>query len=202
MSTTTVAATAAPPLPTRRAVPSLTVTLLSGLMAYADSFVLTSLRVAIGTVGRVNGLFMTWLRAGTLLLPLFALAVLWALRRAHRRYGARLGTPRTIAVASLLIVLAGTVVGTAAVAVSAGSSYCRQSVQLQQMQAAHHMAPSAPCTCTGTCEALRSMLAVHVRGVGYASGVLLATNLVLVGWFVSLRGGRLEAATARPTAGG
>jgi hypothetical protein len=107
-----------------------------------------------------------------------------------------------VAVASLLIVLAGTVVGTAAVAVSSVSSYGLQSAQLQQMQATHHMAASAPGTCTGICEALQSMLAVHVRGVAYASGVLLVTNMVLVGWVVSLRGGGLEVATARPTARG
>ena len=36
-----------------------------------------------------------------------------------------------------------------------------------------------------------------MRGVGYAGGVLLLTNVLLVGWVVALRGGRLGAAPGR-----
>jgi len=38
---------------------------------------------------------------------------------------------------------------------------------------------------------LQSSLAWQVRSVGYGSGFILVTNLVLVGWVVALRGGRL-----------
>jgi hypothetical protein len=37
-----------------------------------------------------------------------------------------------------------------------------------------------------------------MRSVAYGSGIFLATNLVLVGWLVALRGGRLEVRKTRP----
>ena len=197
--TTSPTGTRAAARPTRQPVPWLSVALLSAVLAYADGFVLTSLQAAIGTVDRTNGLFMTWLRRGTLLLPLFVLAVLWALRRAHRRYGNPLPTSRAVAVASLLTVVAGTAVGVGAVAVSSASSYGVQAHELETTQAIHfHVAGSTPSQrpgeCGGICRAERSTLAVHVRGVGYAGGVLLGMNLVLVAWVVAARGGRLEVA--------
>jgi hypothetical protein len=36
-----------------------------------------------------------------------------------------------------------------------------------------------------------------VRSVGYGSGILLVTNLALVGWAVALGGGRLKVSTTR-----
>jgi hypothetical protein len=32
---------------------------------------------------------------------------------------------------------------------------------------------------------------ILMRSVGFGSGIILATNLLLVGWVVALRGGRL-----------
>ena len=51
--------------------------------------------------------------------------------------------------------------------------------------------------CTGSClaQAQQSSLDLQVRAVLYASGLLLVTNVVLVGWLVAMRGGRLAVAT-------
>ena len=105
-------------------------------------------------------------------------------------------------VASLLVVVAATAVGIAAVAVSSVRSYGLQAQELRLTEAAHfHPASSGqveePGTCSGSCEELRSTLAVHVRGTGYAGGVLLGTNRLLVAWVVALRGGELEPSRAR-----
>jgi hypothetical protein len=43
----------------------------------------------------------------------------------------------------------------------------------------------------------RATLGLQVRAVGYGSGIILATNLVLVGWVVAIRGGRLNVRTTR-----
>ena len=40
-------------------------------------------------------------------------------------------------------------------------------------------------------------MALDVKAVGYGSGLILATNIVLVGWVVALRGGRLDVVPAR-----
>jgi hypothetical protein len=51
--------------------------------------------------------------------------------------------------------------------------------------------------CTGSClaQAQQSSLELQVRAVLWASGLLLVTNVVLVGWLVAMRGGRLAVAT-------
>ena len=40
-------------------------------------------------------------------------------------------------------------------------------------------------------------LALQMRAVGYGSGLLLVTNLALVGWAVAIRGGRLDVRKTR-----
>ena len=44
----------------------------------------------------------------------------------------------------------------------------------------------------------KSALALQVRSVGYGSGILLATNLLLVPWVMALRGGGLAISKPRP----
>ena len=198
--------------PARRAVPWLTVAVLAVLLDYADGFWLTSLRGAVGAIERTQSPFASWLRDSTLMLPVFGVAVLWALARAHRRYGPSPRGLRTVVATALLVVAAGTAVGVAETAVSSAYDYHLQSAQLAVLHSTHSPAGAAgttdptqavaadhtqhgvangaqgPGACTGTCQAQRSTLAVHVRAVTYASGVLLATNLLLVAWVLALRG--------------
>ena len=191
-----------------------TVALLAAVLAVADGFMLTSLQGAIGAVERTRGPFSSWMRISALLLPVFVVAVWKALTAAHRRYGPDLSRPRTVVPAALLVAAVGTVVGAGAVAASSAYDYDLQVKQLQVMHATHglrvdHAQGHGAATGSGGVPASGgvtlpggvpgpgqdqlSTLAVHVRGVGYATGVLLLTNLLLVGWVVALRGGRLGA---------
>ena len=43
----------------------------------------------------------------------------------------------------------------------------------------------------------RQTMALDVKAVGLGSGLILATNVVLVGWVVALRGGRLDVVPSR-----
>ncbi len=211
MSVTTTPISSTPITPTKQRVgalrgtlpvPWLTVALLAVVMAYADGFWLTSLQGAVGAIERAQGPFASWLRDSTMMLPVFGVAVLGALALAYRRFGAQLRKPWTVVAAALLVAAAGTVVGIAEVTASSAYDYHLQSNLLQTSSATHlhpatagHAHPGS--ACIGVCEEKRTTLAVHVRAVSYASGVLLVTNVVLVGWVVALRGGRLTAPTTR-----
>ena len=105
-----------------------------------------------------------------------------------------LRTFSAVALGTLLVALAGSVAGIAETAVSSAYDYYLQSSQLQMIETMHGL-------CTSSClaQAQQSSLDLQVRAVLYASGLLLVTNVVLVGWLVAMRGGRLN--VARSTAG-
>lgn len=178
-----------------RVVPWLTVVPLAVVMGYADGFWMISLRGAVGSIERTQEPFVTWLRESTLVLPVFVLAVLGALTLAARWFGPVLRKPKTVLATALMIVAAGTLVGIAEVAASSAYDYHLQSSQLQLMGSMDH-------TNAGSAMAQREQatLALQVSAAGYGSGLLLVTNLVLVGWVVAMRGGRLDVSTTRQRA--
>jgi hypothetical protein len=174
-----------------------TVAVLAVLMAYADGFVLTSIQGAVGAIERAQGPFAFWLRTSTLMLPLFALAVVGALVFARRRFGPSLRAPGRVVAAALVIVVAGGVVGTGELVVSTAYDYHLQSELLLTTESTHaHVVPdaqpTAPGACTGVCAAQQLQLAVDQRAARLGSALVLGVNLVLVGWVVACRGGRLE----------
>jgi len=175
------------------AVPWFTVVTLAVVMAYAAGFWLISLRGDIGAIERTQGPFADWLRESTLALPLFVFAVLGALTLALRWSGPVLRKPRTVVATALLVVAAGTLMGIAEMAASSAYDYQLQSKQLQFMHSVHHT--SAPASVLAAQQ--QATIGLHVRGVALASVLLLVTNLVLVGWVVAFRGGRLDVSTTR-----
>jgi hypothetical protein len=192
----------------RRPIPWLTVGLLAAAMAYADGFLVQTLRGSVGSIQRNQTPFESWARESTLALPVFVLAVLGVLAIAHRRFGPELRRPKPVLATALLIAVAGTVLGVAAASASAAYDYHLQSTQLKVAGAAHstgltgedHHAgggvspdAGADTSCTGICLMQRQTLAMHVKGLKYIGGGMLASNLVLVGWVVALRGGQLDA---------
>jgi hypothetical protein len=184
---------ARPVLPGAR-MPWGTVVVLSVLMAYADGFVLTSVQGAVGAIQRTTSPFATWLRTSTLLLPVFFLAVLGAFAFARRRLGPALHRPRTVIVAALLVIAAGSLVGTAEVAVSAVYDYHLQSAALQAGAALHghvHGAASGHSACAFCTDQARTR-AVDELAARDAGRVILGANAVLVFWVAALRGGRLD----------
>jgi len=175
-------------------VPWLTVLPLAVVMAYADGFWLTSLRGAVGSIERTDGPFASWLRESTLVLPVFVLAVLGAFLLAARWCGPVLRKPRSVVAAALLIVAAGTLVGIVEVAASSAYDYHLQSSRLQQMgtMGSTDMG-STDMGSMGSMEPQQqASLGLQVRAVTYGSGILLVSNLALVGWVLAMRGGRLD----------
>jgi hypothetical protein len=189
--------------------PWVTVFALAIVMAAADGFILTSLQGAVGAIERAQGPFASWLRDTAIVLPVFVVAVMWAFTRAHRKHG--LTSPamrswRRVVATALLIVAAGTAVGIAETTVSAAMDYRLQSQLLQRTAGLHNHAISSA---NGSPEAnpaysdsswspeQRQTMALDVKAVGFGSGLILATNVVLVGWVVALRGGRLDVVPSR-----
>lgn len=168
-------------------VPWWTVVPLAALMAYGDGFWVISLREAAGAIERVDSPFATWLREATIVLPVFVLAVVAAVAIALPRLGPAPRRARPVIVVGLLVVAAGTVAGVACLVASSAYDYHLQSVQMAAMNAMDG-------TCTAACESARqrSSLELQVRSVGYGSGLILVTNLVLVAWAIALRGGQVN----------
>lgn len=178
----------------RAPVPWGTVVVLAVLMAYADGFVVTAVQGAVGSISRTGSPFATWLLTSTLMLPAFLFAVLGALAFARRRLGPTLYRPRVVIVAALLVALAGSIIGTAAVAVSAAYDYRLQTEELQVSAATHghgHEAASGHGACS-FCTDRAQTRAVDERAARYASVVILGGNVVLVAWVTAMRGGRLD----------
>jgi hypothetical protein len=169
-----------------RAVPWLTVVPLAVVMAYADGFWMISLRGAAGAIERTQHPFSTWLRESTLTLPIFVVAVIGALALAARLFGPLLLKRKTILATALIIVAAGTLIGIYVIATSSAYDYSLQTSQAQLMG-------SVSDTTSGmSAHQNQASLGLQLKAVGYGSGLLLVTNLVVVGWVVAMRGGRLN----------
>jgi hypothetical protein len=182
-------------------VPWPTITVLAVLMAFADGFVLTAIQGATGEIERAQHPFAFWMATSALLVPVFVLAVRGAISLSRRLVGPSLRAPWRVAVAALLIAVAGSAVGTGAVLVSAGYDYAKQTeLGRQQMDMSSPVVvtplPGEEAACTGPCAAQQAQFTVDERAARLGSELLLGVNLALVGWVVAMRGGRLE--TTRP----
>jgi len=131
--------------------------------------------------------------------------VLGALALAARWFGPVLHKSKTVVATALMVVVAGTLVGIALLAASSAYDYHLQSIQLQRVSSMHHT--SAPGSFVAQQDAQANFLAqrkqasleLQVRAVEMGSTRLLITNLVLVGWVVALRGGRLDVSKTPPS---
>jgi len=163
-----------------------------------------SLRGAAGAIERTQQPALTWLRESTLVLPIFVLAVLGALALAARWFGPVLHKSKTVVATALMVVVAGTLVGIGLLAASSAYDYHLQSDQLERMSSSMRHT-SAPGSFLPQQDAQANFLAgrkqasldLQVRVLGLGSPILLVTNLVLVGWVVALRGGRLDVSKTR-----
>lgn len=170
--------------PARPAVPWRTVIPLAAMMAYADGFWIVSLRGAVGAIERTQDPFASWLRESTVLLPVFAAAVIAAVTLALRRFGPVLAGKKAFLTTALLIAAAGTLAGTLTLAASEAWDYA---LQHNLMGALHHA------NSTQSVEQLdQASLGLQLAAFGYGAGLLLATNIVVTGWTVAILGGRLD----------
>jgi hypothetical protein len=204
--TLTIAATTVPrPEVDRRALRPVawtTVAVLAVVMAFADGFVLTAIQGAVGAVGSAQDPVAYWLWSSIALAPVFALAVLAAIRCARRLFGPALRSPLRVVGAALLIAVAGSAVGTAGLAVSAAYDYDQQSGMAPMQMAPPPALPGAPAdACSGACAAERAQSDVHQKAMRLGSALDVGVNVVLVGWIVAIRGGRLERRDTRADEG-
>jgi hypothetical protein len=192
MSTINATTTAAPPvLGARPGLPWSTVLPLAVVLSYADGFWMTSFRAATGAIERTQEPFTTWVRESTLALPVFVFAVLGSLALALRLFGRR-GTPPKVLPAALMVVAGATLAGIGELAVSSAYDYHLQSAGMALMDSMRNTAIASPLA-----QQQQASLGLQLRSVGYASVVLLVTNLILVGWVVAARGGRLNLTSTR-----
>lgn len=178
----------------RAAVPWLTVLPVAVLMSFADGYWMTSLRGAFGAIQRTQDPFGTWVRDSTVLVPAFVLAVLAALALSVRLFGPVLRARPSVPVTALFIALAGTVPGLVALGASTAYDYDLESSQLGIMATMQGRCVAGDCLGIQR----RATLALQERSVVLGMGLILLTNLVLVGWVVAVHGGRLRvSATGR-----
>ncbi len=207
MSISLLAAPAVHGSPAHRQTPRLsvswaTVIVCAVVIAAVDGYWATSLRGAVGAIEVSQSPFRSWMRDSTLMLPLFVLAVVAALALTRRWVGQSHRELVQLSVAALLTIVFTSVVSIGGVATTSAYDYNIQASQLGQIHKSHITTafvdpgaaiPTTKGTCTGLCSARHATLMAHVRAVGYASIVILITNLVLVAWVLALRGGRLWA---------
>src|SRR6478672_2454480 len=187
--------TRAEPVATERrlTVPWLTVLPFAVVLAYADGFWMVALRGAVGSIQRSQEPFTTWLRESTLAVPVYLFAVLGAMTLAMHWFGPVLRSARSVMLTGLLIATAGTLVGVVQLAISSVYDYRLQSDELVVMGSMHG-------SCNATCldQLQQAQISTLVRAGLYVAALLLISNLVLVGWLLAMRGGRLTVATSRP----
>src|SRR4051794_1595541 len=179
--------------PGRLVVPWATVLTLAVLLDAADGFFMTSLRNAVGAIERTQEPFASYWRTSLLLLPAFVLGVLAALTVALHLFGPVLRGRKRVVAAVVLVATAGSLVGAAATTASSASDYRLQSAQLGMMKSMR-----------GTCDAVclagqqHATTLAHVRAIAIVGGLMLVANLLIVGWFVALRGGGLKVSNFKP----
>jgi hypothetical protein len=183
--------------PGRLAVPWTAVLTLAVLLDFADGFFMTALRNAVGAIERTQEPFTSYWRTCLLLLPVFAVGVLAALTVALRLFGPELRGRKQVLATVALVAAAAALVGAAATTASSAADYRLQSAQLGMMK-------SMRGTCDAACLAgqQHATALAHVRAIALVAGLMLITNLLVVGWLVALRGGRLQVSNLKPPVAG
>jgi hypothetical protein len=168
-----------------------TVAALAVVLAFANGFVIIALQGAVGAIERAQSPFTDWLRYSAILVPVFGLAVTWALARTHRR-------GRRTATTVLLVAAATTAIGITLLIISTAYDYHLQSELLAKTLTLHNHTIGAsdaanPAYADGTWNPeQRQTMLVDVKAVGLGAIILAAVNAVLVAWVTALRGGRLH----------
>ena len=162
------------------------------MLAFANGFVIIAIHGAVGAIERAQQPFADWLRYAAILVPVFGVAVIWSLARAHRR-GRR--TVRTV----LLVAAVTTVVGITLLIISIAYDYHLQAELLAKTATVHNHtvggadgAQNPAYADDGWSPELRQTMLVAVKGIGLGAIFLAGVNSFLVAWVTALSGGRLS----------
>lgn len=176
------------------------VVVLAVLLAFVDGFWSVSLRGAVGSIRNTQHPFATWIHDSLLAVPLLVFAVLaaavLAARMASRETlrGRRRAHPTLRA--WLLVASLATLPGAVLLAGQGWADYTLQAAGLG-------MSGSMSGTCFGACldRMQQAAAGVQLHALGSGTALLLASNLVAVGWVAAVCGGRLPVlARDRPAA--
>ncbi len=173
-----------------------TVATVAFVVAFVDGFWVTSLRGAVGVIRIDRTPFDLWLRQSTIMLALNVVAVVCALEVAYRWVGRHRRERVRLAASALLMVVFTTVLGCGELVVNGVRDYGVQAAQLRTSHGMNGMHAAGSASCDMLCRSLEATRAAHVRGVTYATGLLLITNVVVISWALALRGGRLWSSSA------
>lgn len=176
----------------RANIPWSTAVPLAVVLAYGNGIWVVWLGGEAAAVERSLSPFARWVGESSMVLPVFLAAVLGALaltrHRASRSVPAARGR-RPVLATALLVAAAGSLVGAAWLATNAAYDHRQESARLGATS-------DVPGTCEGACRARQqASYDVQLRAVGYGSAVVLAYDVVLVGWVAALRGSFTDPAT-------
>jgi hypothetical protein len=184
-----------------------TVVALGVVLAYADGYVLVALTGAVGAIERTDHPFSAWLEESAVLVPFFVLAELLVLGFIRRRTGPVARTRKAVLVSALLIAVAATFTGTLAITASAAYDFSLQTKLIDfdgqfMDQNGDPLVTAGSTVARGNCNSMicdeqRFSLATDIRGVGIGVPILLALNLIMIGWVLAFFGGRLGAPVRR-----
>ncbi len=170
------------------------------LTAAVDTFWMTSMQGAVGSIQRAQSPLRVWLVSTALAVPLYLVAVVGALILARHRLTGR-GSPWLRSLAGMALIVGVTsLVGMAGFGVNAAWDYRTQTRQIAldhahsegivqgddgKIQVGSIVVPG----CYGDCAVRSQTRDTHLTALRLASGIVLGTNTVLVLWVVALWGG-------------
>ena len=175
-------------------------------ITYADGFWLVAIQGAVGAIERTESPFFRWLRDSTLLLPLIILAVLGGLLWARRWFERSRWNLAGLGVTVLLVAVVSGSVGVAAIA---ANSLYDLSFQTKHQELLHSFGaasqpgsvnlPASESTGSSASSTVGSAviqmelatITVHVRALGYASVLILTTNLIIAAALLAVLKDRL-----------
>jgi cytochrome bd-type quinol oxidase subunit 2 len=153
----------------RRPTPWISVLVLATLITAVDGFAMTSLRGAVGYIGRTQEPFASFLLLSALQLPVVVVAV-WAAFLVARH---RTGRHRNLVVGGLTAAIT-TVVAVGLATATTVSDHRLQAAEMSTMHAS-----------------LENGVATQIRALVLLALVLLTANLLITAWVAAARGGRL-----------
>ena len=172
--------------------------LFAVVLAFANGFIVTSMQWTIGAIERLKPPFQQWMFNAVVMIPVYAIAIIGALYLARRMAGEGSGRAKKLWIGVGAVIVAGTLVAMANMALSSLYDYTLQTTHIDLSQHLRHplyrVDGTTPvligsATCDATCQAINATRDAHVRGFFLATKLFLVIDVVAVLWTLALRGG-------------